>query len=117
MQQVIEPKIVTHFSESEQIMYSVAAVSNTDGFVWWLTTFDEGAPVWSRVRPRSTKLYDIDELVEIFEDPDVIIGSADVDPDLRTMRIVEIAETHKVTMEDVTKFYWAVQQGVRHAVR
>ena len=105
MQRVIPPKMTNTTRETAQVMYTACAAAHGTGFVWWLATLDEGTALWQRTCPEATQLFDLADLTDIFEDPDMIIGSADADVDLETLRIVEIVERTTITLFDATEQY------------
>lgn len=104
MNRVIPPKITNLSSEQREVSYSAAVVSN-DGIVVWLhTRSDDHYPIWLPTRPtRSTAFYTMASLYEALEDDDRISNAGIYDPDLATIRYVEIISTETLQISDITE--------------
>lgn len=100
MMRVIPQKLTNAEDTAITGSYSACAVS-AGGMVCWLTSTVDGNPSWDLFRPSVTAFETMQEIEEILEDPDTIMGAAPYDPDMETTRIVRLIFKEITIVEEV----------------
>lgn len=100
----IGPTITNRTTITLNGSYTLCAV-NKDGSVVWLQSLPDQTTYWSAVPPTSTMLYSLDDVDAVLDDPDRIMNSAIMEPDLKSLRVVFINEERTITYRDDTDEY------------
>lgn len=100
MMRVIPQKLTNAFGTSTTGSYSACAVS-ASGMICWLTSTFDGNPSWDLFRPSVTAFETLEELKDVLEDPDTIMGAVPYDPDMATVRIVKLLFEETTIVEEV----------------
>jgi hypothetical protein len=100
MMRVIPQKLTNGTDTTDTTSYSACAVCNS-GFVCWLTSTVDGNPSWDLFRPSVTVWETLEELKEVLNEPDDIMGATYYDPDMETARIVRLDFAEITTVKEV----------------
>lgn len=100
MMRVIPQKLTNAVDTSTTVSYSACAVCNS-GCVCWLTSTVDGNPSWGLFRPSVTVWETLEELKEVLNEPDDIMGATYYDPDMGTVRIVKLSFEEMTIVEEV----------------
>lgn len=100
MMRVIPQKLTNAIDTSTTVSYSACA-AGSGGFICWLASTVDGNPSWDLFRPSFTAFETLEELEDVLEDPDTIMGAVPYDPDMATVRIVKLSFEETTIVEEV----------------